>query len=184
MTEPTDWNATIIKEFRANEGRVGGQFEGAPLLLLHSTGARSGMERVNPMMYQAVGDAYAVFASKGGAPSNPDWYHNLIANPDATIEVGTHTVPVRARIANDVERDTISGRRRSSATQDSPTTRRTQPGRSQSSSSNPSVDQVGSVHPARSSSRHLPKPRSRGADPGHPDRGASCAALAAREIGT
>ena len=82
MTEPNDWNAKIIEEFRANEGRVGGQFEGAPLLLLHSIGARSGKERVNPMMYQAVGDAYAVFASKGGAPSNPDWYHNLIATPD------------------------------------------------------------------------------------------------------
>ena len=107
MTEPNDWNAKIIEEFRANEGRVGGQFEGAPLLLLHSIGARSGEERVNPMMYQAVGDAYAVFASKGGAPSNPDWYHNLIANPDATIEVGTRTVAVRARIADDVERDTI-----------------------------------------------------------------------------
>ena len=107
MTEPNDWNAKIIEEFRANEGRVGGQFEGAPLLLLHSIGARSGKERANPMMYQAVGDAYAVFASKSGAPSNPDWYHNLVATPDATIEVGTRTVPVRARIAHDVERDTI-----------------------------------------------------------------------------
>ena len=107
MTVPNDWNAKIIEEFRANEGRVGGQFEGAPLLLLHSIGARSGEERVNPMMYQAVGDAYAVFASKGGAPSNPDWYHNLVGTPDATIEVGTRTVPVRARIADDVERDTI-----------------------------------------------------------------------------
>jgi len=109
MTEPNDWNAKIIEEFRANEGRVGGQFEGAPLLLLHSVGARSGKERVNPMMYQAVGDAYAVFASKGGAPSHPDWYHNLVATPDATIEVGTRTVPVRARIADGVERDTIWG---------------------------------------------------------------------------
>ena len=107
MAEPNDWNAKIIEEFRANEGRVGGQFEGAPLLLLHSIGARSGKERVNPMMYQAVGDAYAVFASKGGAPSNPDWYHNLVATPDATIEVGTRTVAVRARIVGDVERDTI-----------------------------------------------------------------------------
>ena len=107
MSEPNDWNAKIIEEFRANEGRVGGQFEGAPLLLLHSVGARSGKERVNPMMHQPVGDAYAVFASKGGAPSNPDWYHNLVANPDATIEVGTRTVPMRARIADGVERDTI-----------------------------------------------------------------------------
>ena len=107
MSEGNDWNAAIIEEFRANEGRVGGQFEGAPLLLLHSVGAKSGKERVNPMMYQAVGDAYAVFASKGGAPSNPDWYHNLVANPEATIEVGGITVEVRARIAEGVERDTI-----------------------------------------------------------------------------
>ena len=107
MTEADDWNAKIIEEFRANEGRVGGQFEGAPLLLLHSVGARSGKERVNPMMYQAVGDAYAVFASKGGAPSHPGWYHNLVANPDATIEVGTRRVRVRARTAEGVERDTI-----------------------------------------------------------------------------
>ena len=107
MSDANDWNAKIIEEFRANEGRVGGQFEGAPLLLLHSVGARSGEERINPMMYQAVGDAYATFASKGGAPSNPDWYHNLVANPEATIEVGTHTVRVRARITEAVERDMI-----------------------------------------------------------------------------
>ena len=107
MAEPDDWNAKIIEEFRANEGRVGGQFEGAPLLLLHSIGARSGKERVNPMMYQAVGDAYAVFASKGGAPSNPAWYHNLVAHPDATVEVGARTVAVRARIADGAERATI-----------------------------------------------------------------------------
>ena len=107
MSEGDDWNAAIIEEFRATRGRVGGQFEGAPLLLLHSVGARSGKERVNPMMYQAVGDAYAVFASKAGAPSNPDWYHNLVANPQATIEVGAIAVDVRARIAEGAERDTI-----------------------------------------------------------------------------
>ncbi|MDH5293446.1 MAG: nitroreductase family deazaflavin-dependent oxidoreductase [Acidimicrobiia bacterium] len=107
MSKGDDWNAAIIEEFRANGGRVGGQFEGAPLLLLHSVGARSGKERVNPMMYQAVGDAYAVFASKAGAPSNPDWYHNLVANPQATIEVGAIAVDVRARIAEGAERDTI-----------------------------------------------------------------------------
>ena len=107
MSEGSDWNAAIIEEFRANGGRVGGQFEGAPLLLLHSVGARSGKERVNPMMYQAVGDAYAVFASKGGAPFNPDWYHNLVANPEATVEVGAITVEVRARTAQGAERDTI-----------------------------------------------------------------------------
>jgi deazaflavin-dependent oxidoreductase (nitroreductase family) len=105
--EMQDWNRKIIEEFRANGGRVGGQFEGAPLLLLHSTGAKSGQERVNPMMYQAVGDDLAVFASKAGAPTNPDWYHNLVAHPDATVEVGTDTYPVRARVAGSDERERI-----------------------------------------------------------------------------
>jgi deazaflavin-dependent oxidoreductase (nitroreductase family) len=103
----SDWNDKIIAEFRANGGKVGGQFEGAPLLLLHSTGARSGQERVHPMMYQAVGSAYAVFASKAGAPDNPDWYHNLRAHPEALIEVGTETVPVTARILDPEEREPI-----------------------------------------------------------------------------
>lgn len=107
MSDPQDWNVKIIEEFRANGGRVGGQFEGAPMLVLHSTGARSGAERVHPMMYQRVGDAYAVFASKGGAPTNPDWYHNLRANPDATIEVGTEILAVRARVADSAERRPI-----------------------------------------------------------------------------
>jgi deazaflavin-dependent oxidoreductase (nitroreductase family) len=105
--EMQDWNRKIIEEFRANGGRVGGQFEGAPLLLLHSTGAKSGQERVNPMMYQAVGDDLAVFASKAGAPTNPDWYHNLVAHPEATVEVGTDTYPVRARVAGSAERERI-----------------------------------------------------------------------------
>jgi deazaflavin-dependent oxidoreductase (nitroreductase family) len=103
----SDWNAKIIEEFRANDGKVGGNFEGAPLLLLHSTGARSGAERVNPMMYQAVGDGYAVFASKAGADTNPDWFHNLRANPEATVEVGTETVAVTARVLDDEEREPI-----------------------------------------------------------------------------
>jgi deazaflavin-dependent oxidoreductase (nitroreductase family) len=107
MTESTDWNAQIIEEFRGNAGQVGGQFEGAPLLLLHSTGAKSGQERVHPVMYQAVGGDWAIFASKAGADSNPDWYHNLTAHPDASIEVGTETIPVRARIAEGEERDQI-----------------------------------------------------------------------------
>jgi deazaflavin-dependent oxidoreductase (nitroreductase family) len=103
----TDWNAKIIEEFRANAGNVGGQFEGAPLLLLHSVGARSGLPRLNPMMYQPVGDSYAVFASKAGADTNPDWFHNLIANPEATIEVGTRTIEVTARVLDDAERDPV-----------------------------------------------------------------------------
>ena len=101
----TDYNASIIEEFRANHGKVGGNFEGAPLLLLHSVGAKSGQERVSPMMYLADGDRYLVFASKAGAPDNPDWYHNLKANPDATIEVGDDTVDVRAEELPRTERD-------------------------------------------------------------------------------
>lgn len=103
----SDWNDKVIAEFRENGGKVGGQFEGAPLLLLHSTGAKSGQTRVSPMMYQAVGDAFAVFASKAGAPDNPDWYHNLRANPDARIEVGTETLDVRARVLDPEEREPI-----------------------------------------------------------------------------
>ncbi len=107
MADRVNWNEKIIEEFRANGGRVGGNFEGAPLLLLHSTGARSGEERVNPMMYQRVGDAYAVFASKGGAPSSPDWYFNLVANPEATIEIGDDVEKVTARVAGRAERQPI-----------------------------------------------------------------------------
>ncbi len=98
------FNEQIIDEFRANEGRVGGNFEGAPLLLLHSTGAKSGAERINPMMYLADGDRYLVFASKNGATTNPDWYHNLKANPRATIEVGTQTLQVDATDLEGAER--------------------------------------------------------------------------------
>ena len=97
---PDDWNTKIIAEFRANGGKVGGPFEGAPVLLLHTIGAKTGQERVNPMMYQAVGDEYAVFASKGGAPTNPDWYHNLVANPQVRAEIGTETHEFTARVAD------------------------------------------------------------------------------------
>jgi len=103
----SDWNATIIDEFRANGGKVGGNFEGAPLLLLHTTGAKTGQERVNPMMYRQVGGNYAVFASKAGAPTNPDWYHNLLAHPAVTAEIGTQTLPFTARVAGSDERAEI-----------------------------------------------------------------------------
>ena len=103
----SNWNENVIAEFRANEGRVGGSFEGAPLLLLHSTGARSGKERVTPMMYLAVDDGFAVFASKAGADTNPDWYHNLRAHPEARIEVGTETLDVTARVLDPVEREPV-----------------------------------------------------------------------------
>lgn len=108
----TDWNAAIIEEFRANGGEVGGQFAGAPMVILHTTGARTGREHVNPLVYLADGDRIVVFASKGGAPSNPDWYHNLVANPGATVEVGTDTVPVRARVAEGEERERLWSRQK------------------------------------------------------------------------
>ena len=101
------WNAKIIEDFRANNGKAGGQFEGVPLLILHSTGARSGKERINPLAYQAMGESIAIFASKAGADTHPDWYHNVIANPAVTAEVGTETRNFRARTANGAERETI-----------------------------------------------------------------------------
>ncbi len=107
MTDMADFNQQIIDEFRANDGHVGGQFAGAPLLLLHHKGAKSGIERVNPVVYQQVGDDLAVFASKAGAPTNPDWFHNLLANPRTTIEIGDDTVEVEARVAAGDERDRI-----------------------------------------------------------------------------
>ena len=104
---PRDWNTGIIEEFRANQGKVGGMFEGRTLLLLHHTGAKSGKVRVNPLAYRKDGEAFVVFGSKGGAPTNPDWYHNLLANPAAVVEVGTETVKVRARRADPNERERL-----------------------------------------------------------------------------
>ena len=110
MTRAADWNAAIIEEFRANEGRVGGNFAGAPMVLVHSRGRRSGQERVNPMMYlpdeQDPGTIY-VFASKGGAPTHPDWYYNLTAAGGAEVEVGTETYPVTVRELTGEERDRV-----------------------------------------------------------------------------
>ena len=105
--DPNDFNRQVIEEFRANEGRVGGPFEGMPLLILHSTGATSGKERLHPLVYQPVGDDFAVFASKAGAPSNPAWYHNIVAHPDVTVEVGTETLSASARVATGDERTQI-----------------------------------------------------------------------------
>jgi deazaflavin-dependent oxidoreductase (nitroreductase family) len=106
-----DHNAGIIEEFRANGGRVGGFFEGATMLLLHTVGARTGRGRVNPLVYLPDGDRFVVIASKGGAPTNPDWYYNLLAHPDASVEVGTETVPVNAVVVDDdAERDALYAR--------------------------------------------------------------------------
>ena len=100
-------NQQIIKEFRANDGVGGGPFEGYSLLLLHHVGAKSGTERVSPLVYRSEGDAWVVFGSKGGAPTNPDWYYNLLANPKTKVEVGTETVAVTARVAEGAERTRI-----------------------------------------------------------------------------
>lgn len=103
----SDFNSAIIAEFRAHGGKVGGPFEGAPLLLLTSTGAKSGERRTAPVMYLPDGERMVIFASKAGAPTNPAWYHNLLANPSATVEVGTATVDVDARVASGEERERL-----------------------------------------------------------------------------
>ena len=106
-TSPAEFNARIIEEFRANDGVVGGMFEGMPMLLLHHVGAKSGATRVNPLAYQSDDGRYVIFASKGGAPTNPDWYHNLKANPHVAIEVGTDTIEVVASEATGEERERL-----------------------------------------------------------------------------
>jgi deazaflavin-dependent oxidoreductase (nitroreductase family) len=110
MSDPNDWNAKIIEEFHANEGKVGGVFEGATMLLLHTEGAMSGQPRVNPLVYLPDGDRYVVFASKGGAPTNPHWYRNLLADPNVTIEVGTEAIAVKANVIAGPERDELYAR--------------------------------------------------------------------------
>jgi deazaflavin-dependent oxidoreductase (nitroreductase family) len=105
-----NYNNQIIEEFRANEGKVGGPFEGAPMILLTHKGAKSGETRTNPLVYMADGDRYIIFASKGGASTNPDWYHNLKANPDATAEVGTEKFDVTAAEVTGEERDRLWSR--------------------------------------------------------------------------
>jgi deazaflavin-dependent oxidoreductase (nitroreductase family) len=106
-TERQRLNEPIIAEFRANEGRVGGPFEGAPLLLLHTTGARSGEERVNPLVHLDLDGHVYVFASSGGRPHHPAWFHNLLANPDVRVERGTTTYDAKAVPLDRAERDRI-----------------------------------------------------------------------------
>ena len=102
-----DFNTKIIKEFRENDGVVGGPFEGSKLLILHSTGAKSGAVRENPVVYKDLDGSYAIFASKGGAPTNPDWYHNILAHPAVEAEIGTQKVSLTARVAGPGEREEI-----------------------------------------------------------------------------
>jgi len=107
VTDFNAWNQKIIDEFRTNGGKVGGQFEGAPILLLHSKGAKTGQERTTPMMYLAEGDRLVVFASKAGAPTNPDWFRNLVAHPRASVEVGAEKFDVDAEVPEREERDRL-----------------------------------------------------------------------------
>ena len=110
MTNPNDYNRQIIDEFRANGGKVGGNFEGRSMLLLSSTGAKSGQLRTTPLVCLPDDDRWLIFASKAGAPTNPAWYHNLVAHPEATAEVGTETIAVRATVIPGEERDRLYAR--------------------------------------------------------------------------
>ncbi len=107
MPDIQDWNRQTIEQFRANKGKVGGFWEGKPLLLLTTTGAKSGKKRTTPTMYLHDGDRLLIFASKGGAPSHPAWYHNLVAHPYVTIEVGDETYDAKATVLKGEERDRL-----------------------------------------------------------------------------
>ena len=110
MSDFNDWNRKIIDEFRANGGNVGGMFEGRTLLLLHAKGAKSQLERINPLAYVRDGERFVVIASKGGAPTNPEWYYNVVATPELTVEVGTETFPVHATVAEEPVRTRLYNR--------------------------------------------------------------------------
>ena len=107
MADRNDWNRQTIEAFRANGGKVGGMWEGRPLLLLTTTGAKSGQRRTNPTMYLRDGDRLLVFASRGGTPTNPDWYYNLLAHPEVTVEVGAETYAATATVLSGEERDRL-----------------------------------------------------------------------------
>ena len=110
MAELSSWNRQIIEEFRANKGKVGGPFEGAPMLLLTTTGAKSGKRHTTPLVYLPDNDRLIIFASKGGAPTDPDWYYNLVAHPPVTVEVGAETFDATAIVLTGEERDRLYNR--------------------------------------------------------------------------
>ncbi len=110
MASNNDFNQQVITEFRANDGKVGGPFAGSPMLLLTTTGTRSGQSRTTPLVYTTDGDRIVIIASKAGAPTNPDWYHNLVTNPMATVEVGVEKFQARAKVAEDAERERLYNR--------------------------------------------------------------------------
>jgi len=107
MTDVNDFNRNLIDEFRTNSGKVTGPFQGAPLLLLTTTGARSGRTRTNPVVYTTDGDRLVIIASKGGAPTSPDWYHNLVANPTVTVELPDETFDAKASVAQGADHDRL-----------------------------------------------------------------------------
>ena len=107
MSDLNEWNRGVIEEFRANKGKVGGRFEGRPMVLLHTVGAKSGAERTNPLVYLPDGERMVIFASKAGAPTNPEWFHNLKANPNVTLEVGEESFAARASVVEGPERDRL-----------------------------------------------------------------------------
>lgn len=107
-----DWNAKVIAEFRANAGVVGGPFTGAPMVLITTTGAKSGQRRVSPLVYLPDGERVVIFASKAGAPTNPDWFHNIKANPAVTVEVGAETYEATAVVVEGAERDQLFDRQK------------------------------------------------------------------------
>lgn len=107
MADRNDFNQNLIDEFRANGGKVGGMFADRPMMILTTTGAKSGQPRTIPLVYTTDGNRYVIIASKGGAPTNPDWYYNLLANPAATVEVGTETFPAQASVASGAERERL-----------------------------------------------------------------------------
>jgi len=110
MAKNYDYNAEVIADFRSSKGKPGGRFEGRPILLITTTGAKSGKKRTNPLMYLEDGDRCVVFASKGGGPTNPDWYHNIVAKPSVTLAVGTETFQATATFATGAERDALFAR--------------------------------------------------------------------------
>jgi len=107
MADPNEFNRGVIAEFRANEGKVGGPFAGAPMILVTHTGAKSGKEYTTPLVYSKDGDAVVIIASKAGAPDDPQWYRNMVANPPVKVEIGTESYAAVAREAKGDERDRL-----------------------------------------------------------------------------
>jgi deazaflavin-dependent oxidoreductase (nitroreductase family) len=107
MADMNEFNRKIIEEFHANGGKVGGPFAGAPMILITHKGAKSGRSFTTPLVYSRDGDRFVIVASKAGAPTNPDWYHNLVANPTVTVEIGTEKFQARARVTSGEERERL-----------------------------------------------------------------------------